>query len=123
MIRDKLLTEFNSNVATLERVDRFLRHCANASIAMDVVSWYQYLDILKREACVKMKEEEEYNETLERFRKLRKNVRRYQLGKGNQSEIKNKLIRDLDEAEIHLRQFMNDHGMLLTDKDFSIEGI
>lgn len=120
------LTEFNSNAATLERIDRALRNAATASMDNDFYLWYKMLAILRREALVKKKhvknckidekdcERCTYDIT---WTKLRNNIElvKDNSSKGLQPSDRKKLDCELDEYEMTLREFMDSKGMLLRD--------
>lgn len=118
-------TEFNSNIATLQRIDNLLKSCVVASMNEDVQNWFKLLANLRREAIVKMEHkkqpkkqdcikdcvkcqcEKDYEEILNRMDILKKHEGNFNLQKA--------LLKQLDNYEIFLRDFMNKKGMLLKD--------
>lgn len=120
---EELQTEWSSNKATLIRIDESLRRAANASLRRDYVDWFKYLEILKREAIVKMKhkkdkegvctDECERCNCVKLFKKLETNINTYKraytkVGFDN-------LCSQLDVTEIFLRDFMDKKGLLMRD--------
>ena len=115
-MEDKVLTEFNSNAATLQRVDNLLRLSSSAAINSDYNHWYLYLKEIRKEAIVKMKAEER-KEAITIFTKLDGTMELYRKAKVQNMVLRKKVERDLEDADIFVRQFMNDVGMLLRDGD------
>lgn len=113
---EKVLTEFNSNAATLQRVDNLLRLSSSAAINSDYNHWYLYLKEIRKEAIVKMKAEER-KEAITIFTKLDGTMELYRKAKVQNMVLRKKVERDLEDADIFVRQFMNDVGMLLRDGD------
>lgn len=111
-----LKTEFNSSVATLQRIDESLRGCANASFNKEYYKWFNYLQIIKREAIVKMKDKEKV-ECNKLFNNLTNTFSVYNVSEGDKNKIEINLFNQLDSCEIFLRDFMNIKGMLMHDKD------
>ena len=48
-------TEFNSNLATLERVDKLLRFCSDYHAEEDYISYFKQIRNLRKEIIVKMR--------------------------------------------------------------------
>lgn len=127
---DDVKTEFNSNLSTLERVDRLLRFCTVASYEENLTSWFKHLENLRREAIVKMKhDKKKTGECKENcilcnlqtdFTELRRKNELYKSIR-NDTAIHNKFKGLLDDFEMALRQFMNDKGMLLRDGKTGME--
>jgi len=117
-------TEFNSNVATLKRIDEALKRVSDSSVAEDLKAWFSYLQIIKREAIVKMNEKQvEIIKT--KFDSLDRLI--YLLFKSGQTtkktDLRRQIVNLLDETEIYLRTIMNDKGMLLRDTDPNLTGL
>ena len=106
-------TEFNSNLATLMRIDDALKFAGKCSIGDDFENWFKALAILRREAIVKMKPEEA-EQCTEMFLKLESDVGIVSRSK-NINSFNTRIDNRLDEFEIFLRTFMNRKGMLLKD--------
>ncbi len=106
-------TEFNSNLATLMRIDDALKFAGKCSINDDYQNWFKALAILRREAIVKMKPEE-VEQCTEMFLKLESDVGVVSRSK-NVNSFNTKIDNKLDEFEIFIRTFMNRKGMLLRD--------
>lgn len=115
-----LQTEFNSNVATLIRIDTALKMAAQASIDDDFNNWFKALGILRREAIVKMKGkkyEDDKKKCNEMFANLEKQLLVFNKSSGDKSFLNTKMDNQLDDFEIFLREFMDMKGMLLRDQD------
>lgn len=112
---DLVMTEFNSNVATLQRIDILLRAEANAVSEGDLAGWYLVLYNLRREAIVKMGEDEwdEMEDKLKKIKALLKLWRRHP----SDSVLQEDLEEHLDEYSLELRDFMDGKGMLLKDAE------
>ena len=115
-------SEFNSNVASLMRIDLALKHCHTASFNEEWLSYFKYLKILRKEARYKMKHRIKNGKCVpecvkcedERlFKKLEesKNVFTNSSSRLIRSQFENKL----DSYELFLREFMGKKGMLLKD--------
>lgn len=113
------LTEWDSSKATLYRIDNLLKKCAEASFYNDYSSWYRYLQSLKREAIVKMKPDAK-KICEDKFDKLSNNVTVYERAR-HKSGASSQLMKSLDEAETHLRDFMNSKGMLMKDANTALQ--
>lgn len=123
---EQTLTEFNSNAATLERIDHLLRLASSASMQNNLLAWYKILESIKKEAIVKMKhttkEEICVKECIrcqctQKFEIIKAQIDLYQRTVANKSQLKSRLESQLDDAEIFLRDFMNSKGMLLREMD------
>jgi len=122
MKEQKTETEFNSNVATLERLDEYLRRAANASINDEYVTWYKYLRLVRTEVYPKMTQEER-DECEKMFNALENSLRIIGSSRADKSFIYTKIDNKLDQFELFLRCTATKKGMLLTDKDFDLLGI
>jgi len=108
-------TEFNSNVATLQRVDALIRNCIMASHEEDVKAWYRNLLNLRREAIVKM-DKKTKEECEVAVRKLKKGFALHPRHNSNQ-KYHEVLMDELDRFDIFIRQFLEEKGMLLRDME------
>ena len=127
MPENKTLTEFNSNIATLERIDKMLRQCADLSVNQNLYEWYRALMVLRREAVVKMKREDgtEIQESKltsgmrgnvqKMFKDLVQKSTMYKKYPDDM-KIKDSFETALDDFEIYLRDYMDKKGMLLRDE-------
>lgn len=115
-----LQTEFNSNLATLIRIDTTLKMAAQASIDDDFISWFKALAILRREAIVKMKGKKEHKDLRkkcnEEFEKLEKELKFLSNTSAEKSFLTTDIDNKLDDFEILLRDFMDLKGMLMRDE-------
>jgi len=114
-----LQTEFNSNVATLIRIDTALKMAAQASIDDDFINWFKALGIVRREAIVKMRKKK-YKELREQcnemFSALEKQLLVFSNSTGDKTFLNTKIDNKLDAFEIFLRDFMDLKGMLMKDE-------
>lgn len=108
------LTEFNSNVATLKRVNSWLERASVAAYNNDYSGWLKCVNEIMKEAIVKMKPAMK-EKCLADLYSLEKNVSLFLNAKYKNNLLFTELKRELNEYEIFLRQFMNDKGMLLKD--------
>ena len=111
-------TEFNSNLATLIRIDTALKMAAQASIDDDFINWFKALGILRREAIVKMKGK---HRNLRKkcngmFEKLEKDLMIFSNSTAEKSFLHTDLDNKLDKFEIFIRDFMDMKGMLMKDE-------
>lgn len=113
-----LQTEFNSNVATLIRIDAALKMASQASIDDDFNNWFKALGILRREAIVKMKGKHKgmRKECDDLFEDLEKQLLIVGKAQGEVSFLHTKIDNKLDRFEVFLRDFMDMKGMLLKDE-------
>ena len=116
MAEERILTEFNSNKATLQRIDTALRNASNASLHNDYLLWFKYLGILKREAIVKMSEDEAKNAE-DLFTKLERKLSIFFNSNGTRNSLYVNIDSDLDKFETFLRRIMDSRGMLLRDAE------
>lgn len=113
------LTEFNSNLATLQRVDMLLRFASDSHYNNDLLSYFKHLRNLRKEIIVKMrgkKYEDKRKEIEDIYADLKKKAQVYLSNSSNlrlniQLEIKLNLFED------KLRDFADLKGMLLTEKE------
>jgi len=108
-------SEFNSNLATLERIDDLLKKCREAAFVGDLSAWFKFLRNLRKEAQVKMPDDEKEKCTKE-YKSLEK-IHELYLLHADKKGISKTFDRNLDEFELYLREFMNKKGMLLRDDE------
>lgn len=113
-------TEFNSNVASLIRVDDLIKKANYAQITGDYINYFQFLSALMKEALYKMvnnKGEPDENriKCLEKYSALKSSYEIYKRHP-NQMKVKMSFFNNLEEFDIFLRDFMGRRGMLLTDE-------
>lgn len=113
MGEELVLTEFNSNKATLIRIDSALRAASDCSVTDDFHNWFKALMVLRREAFPKMDETQQKKSTAW-YRKIEKNLAILHRS-GQQDYYNTKIDNDLDEFELFLREIMDKKGMLLKD--------
>jgi len=118
-------TEFNSNLATLIRIDKILKQC---SIDLETEDWqlyFRHLRALKQECLYKMshkrdKEGKCIEKCLKCFarKKFEKIRRLYEVYKRNKKDygLEQNFSQALDDFENFLRDFMETKGMLLRDE-------
>lgn len=106
-------TEWNSNEATLRRVDAYIRNACLSHFIGDYSSYYKHLRNLRKEIIVKMKEKEREKEK-ELFREAKKNFALYETNRNNKL-INNRFESSLNDYEDYLRYVANRKGMLLKD--------
>lgn len=125
------LTEWDSSKATLYRIDTALKMCSDAYLRDDYENWYDSLQILKREAIVKMRcacKEMPHKDDCERGKTVKLFLECSRLisplitrqGKPTPSLI-TQLEKKLDETEVWLRDFMDGKGMLLRTAKTAME--
>lgn len=109
-------TEFNSNLATLIRIDMALKMASNCSINDDFNGWFKALGIVMCEVIVKIDKSTKTTKEicLGWFGKLEKDLALMDRNKGK-SFFNTKIDNDLRAFEIYLREIMNKKGMLLRD--------
>lgn len=116
------LTEFNSNVATLERIDSLLRIARQAMFADDFKAWFKALRNLKAEAIVKMNKEQKA-ECVDKFNKLETRLSIHYASGIKRCSFSTTVDNELEEFEIFLREIMNKKGMLLKDNEPDLRGL
>lgn len=116
-------TEFNSSIATLERIDTLLKWCRDAQYIEDFESYFRHLRNLRKEALCKMKHETKRGECTDtcilctcivKYNQLENLYILFKKNKTSQ-ELTTKFCRLLDEYETFLRQFMDKKGMLMSE--------
>ncbi|MEM3154797.1 MAG: hypothetical protein QW165_04525 [Candidatus Woesearchaeota archaeon] len=124
------LTEWDSSKATLMRIDATLKAASVASFMGDLLAWYKELQVLKREAYPKMPKKNTIHVNCDInpsdrktycrrchcdriFRELEGDII---LLKQHKKAILPELEAKLDRAELFLRDFMDEKGMLMRDK-------
>lgn len=122
MEHQQQMTEFNSNLATLIRVDNFLKVCADCCFNDNFNGWFKGLNLLKREVIVKLRGEPEVKtECLKMFMEMERKLSIYYKSKGRKDSFLNTTIdNELDKIEIFLREIMDRKGMLLRDAEVGI---
>jgi len=109
------LTEFNSNKASLMRVDKLMTACHNATFAEDIQALFKHLKCLRIEARYKMDKDKKIVcdnnfKELDNTRSLLNSDRKNKIIKGLFSS-------ELDNFWVFLTDFMGAKGMLLTDRE------
>src|SRR6056297_590960 len=116
-------TEFNSSLATLERIDVLLKWCRDAQYMGDLNSFFLHLQNLRKEAMPKMHHEHKKGNCTKEcimckcegdYSQLKRLHTLYQ-NHSDQTILQNKFADKLNEYEIFLRQFMDKKQMLLKD--------
>lgn len=123
---DYSMTEFNSNKATLIRLDRWLRYAAEAYFNDNYMEYYKHLMNLSQEIMIKMYRDREkkgknkddgkheYDECNELIKDIESWIPGYSQGlldQRGQMKFKSKLR----ELEFKLRIYADKKGMLLRD--------
>lgn len=109
------LSEFNSNKATLMRVDKLMVACHNATFEEDFIALFKYLKALRIEARYKM--DKDIKKDCDKvFKELDSTRGLFNYNKKNK-EIKSYFAGQLDNFFIFLTDFMGEKGMLLTDRE------
>lgn len=116
-------TEFNSSVATLERIDTLLKMCRDAQYLGDYSSYFRHLRNLRKEALPKMKHKAKQNKCAEdcfrcRCDKLFAKIDNLdELYESNREDrvLSRQFSKKLDDFEVMLREFMDSKGMLMSD--------
>ena len=112
-----VMTEFNSNLATLQRIDIMLRRATVAMDSHDYGSWFNALRSLKNEVIVKMNENQTA-ECLDMFRRLENKMKMFfKNSQTNNSAWFVNIDNYLDSFETYIRREMDKRGMLLTNVD------
>ena len=109
-------TEFNSNIATLERIDTLLKNCGNAHFDEDVQSYFKHIRNLRKEILVKIKDKEKYKGEFETEKKLYGDL----VDAFAKPIIEEQLLVDLEEYENFLRYSCDQRGMLLKNRDMEM---
>lgn len=116
------LTEFNSNKATLYRIDKWLNSASHCFVDEDVVGYFKALKLLRNEARVKMENPHKEKrskrpirtECDERWSEITDLYMTYQNSKTFNN--KHNLMLRLESFEDFVRDYMDFKGMLLRDK-------
>lgn len=122
MNTDNIKTEFNSNLATLMRIDDALKLARRSMLEDDYNLWFKALRTLKNEAIVKMNDEQKAK-CKDWIHQLEKKIALYYNTKGEKSSFNTKIDNHLDEFEEYLRGIMDKKGMLLSDNAPDLMGI
>jgi len=124
------MTEFNSNKATLIRLDRWLRHASEAHFYRNLSEYHRHLKNIYKEVRPKMKRdsekgsaqhetEEEKDERHSVFRECGNlywnQLDNYETVSGYDSSISKKYEQLLVKFEMMIRDYADKKGMLLKD--------
>lgn len=114
-------TEFNSNKASLIRVDELIKIGYRATYEDDIHLRFKTLQNLRKEALYKMvskdkKPLKDREDDIELYNKLRSKYEFWARHKGN-IRIAQQIDRLLDDYDIFLRDFLGRKGMLLRDDE------
>ena len=120
MAEENLMSEFNSNKASLIRIDKLMQGCHIAGFENDLISKYKYLQSLMMEARYKMNSNSKNGnskrtECDSKSKTLDKNYELY-LRNPNSAYVVRRFNDSLNEFQMFLMDFMGDKGMLLADK-------
>ena len=111
-------TEFNSNVATLKRIDSGLMLALKYRMEDNYSAWLKMLGFLLGEVGVKIRDQELLNKLVKEYEALEWALFKIQNSHGSRpSSLGTKIDNKLSKFEFTLRQLMNDRGMLLTEKE------
>lgn len=116
MTEENIFTEFNSNKATLIRIDNALKSASNFAFCDKFADWFKCLAFIRREVIVKM-DDDQIKECNKMFLALEKDLALLERSNGSKNSFNTKIDNKLDAFEIFLRQIMNDKGMLLKDSE------
>jgi hypothetical protein len=117
-----VMTEFNSNLATLQRIDNELRRASYAQSTDDYDMWFKCLRTLMKEVYVKMNTEQK-EESLKWFKKLETKVGIYFKSPAMKNSYMCRIDNELDMFELFLREIMDSRGMLLRNNEPDLSGI
>lgn len=111
------VSEFNSNLASLQRIDTILKQSAVAEFNEDYIGYFKHLRNLRKEARYKMNGKYKTTKTEDDLR-WNKMENHYTLFMNNQKSINLRTAFSgmLHNYELFLRDFMGQKGMLLADK-------
>lgn len=107
-------SDFNSNKASLMRVDKLIRLCHLSVFQSELLEHYKYLRSLRLEARYKMdqKHKDECDTLFKDLSQTYEQVKMYIHHPPTRFEFEQKL----DKFQVFLMDFMGKKGMLLTDK-------
>lgn len=105
-------TEFDMSFNFFTRINYHLWLCNEASINLDVYSWYQNLKVLERELIGYMKEEEkqEIDQIIKQLLAPVRNTHIQNMKKGR-NEMNTKLLYALEEVDKRIRIILKATGM------------
>jgi len=111
-------TEFNSNLATLNRVDLLIRATHTARTFDNYKEWFKHLEGLSVEARYKMKEKDKVREQLDKtFNDLLNTYVLFSQNKNNNFQLEQIFRSRLLNFQHFIMDFLGAKGMLLRDKD------
>jgi len=118
------LTEFNSNLATLERIDKLLRFSADAHFNNDLSSYFKFLRNLRKEIIVKMRGDtyEEIKKDINKQFEELKSINNLFVSNPIDNRLSIVFEKKLNHFEDSLRDFADLKGMLLRDS-FEDDGL
>lgn len=123
MTEEKNLTEFNSNAAVLERVNRYLDEANEAYYVRDHEARRRKLECAKREVRVKMSENE-IKEIDQMFDILKKEVKNFldikrssKMSTEHLLQMSDDVEQKIDEAENELRDIYDSYGMGIRERE------
>lgn len=108
----KILTEFNSNKASLIRVDTLMKEAHIFYFDEDLQGLFKALRNLRIEARYKMNKKQK-EELDKKFNNLRGSYDMFMVNKNQMSGMD--FLEELDDFYLYLTDFMGERGMLLTD--------
>lgn len=106
------VSEFNSAVAYLNRLNLLLLTADEHSISLDVYSWFHTLLAIFRELSTELKQKE-IDEYSKRIKQLNEKINGYlqRVNMKGYAEVSHELYQDLHEFEIFLRTVMKQSGL------------
>jgi hypothetical protein len=122
-------TEFNSNKATLIRLDRWLRYAAEAQFNGSLDEYFKHLKNVRKEVAVKMKRDSEkasseksdkekakqwFDDQEEQYQELKRVSVQHE---NSPESFKNEFEKKLEDYEFLLRTYADKKGMLLRETD------
>lgn len=111
------LSEFNSNKASLMRIDTLMKSCHSGLMSGDYGFFYRSVQSLKIEARYKMPKDSDDRKECDRlFNMLRQKFLLWENNKGN-TTLRIDMEKSIEEFLEFLTDFMGDKGMLLRDAD------
>ena len=127
MTEEFQLTEFNSNQATLMRIDKLLRYCAEAYFSDDLENYYSCLMVFYKEVHPKLKKDHgkkknkknEEDNPYVKCERLRNDLKKLKKVYARHPQTKEEFRDKLEEFEEEIRCFADKKGMLLKDSDTS----